>query len=63
MDDNRLPKLCYRMMFKMNEHGRLNWCSKVQRLLFSNGFGVYGKVKVLEMQNCFYIYLNRDLQI
>ncbi|CAG2213907.1 unnamed protein product [Mytilus edulis] len=40
MDDNRLPKLCYRMMFKMNEHGRLNWCSKVQRLLFSNGFGV-----------------------
>ncbi|CAG2216455.1 unnamed protein product [Mytilus edulis] len=27
-------------MFKMNEHGRINWCSKVQRLLFSNGFGV-----------------------
>ncbi|CAC5403534.1 unnamed protein product [Mytilus coruscus] len=40
MDDSRLLKLCYRMMFKMNEHGRINWCSKVQGLLFSNGFGV-----------------------
>ncbi|CAG2242681.1 unnamed protein product [Mytilus edulis] len=63
MDDNRLPKLCYRMMYKMNENGRLNWCSKVQRLLFSNGFGVVWESQSVGDAKLFYIYLNRDLQI
>ncbi|CAC5375466.1 unnamed protein product [Mytilus coruscus] len=47
MDNSRLPKLCYHMMFKMNEHGRINWCSKVQRLLFSNEFGVVWENQVV----------------
>lgn len=39
MDNKRLPYLCYRMLFQLNEHGRTNWCTRIQRLLFSYGFG------------------------
>ena len=39
LDENRLPKQCYRMMFKMNENGRVSWCTKIQELLFHHGFG------------------------
>ena len=27
------------MMFNLNEHGRTNWCNRIQRLLFTHGFG------------------------
>ena len=27
------------MMFNLNEHGRTNWCTRIQRLLFTHGFG------------------------
>ena len=27
------------MMFNLNEHGRTNWCTRIQRLLFAHGFG------------------------
>jgi hypothetical protein len=26
------------MMFNLNEHGRTNWCTRIQRLLFTHGF-------------------------
>ena len=39
LDNSRLPKLCYQMMFNLNEHGRTNWCTRMQRLLFTHGFG------------------------
>ena len=38
LDNSRLPKLCYQMMFNLNEHGRTNWCNRIQRLLFTHGF-------------------------
>ena len=27
------------MMFDLNEHGPTNWCNRIQRLLFTHGFG------------------------
>jgi hypothetical protein len=26
------------MMFNLNEHVRTNWCTRIQRLLFTHGF-------------------------
>ena len=39
LDNSRLPKLCNQMMFYLNEHGRTNWCTRIERLLFTHGFG------------------------
>jgi hypothetical protein len=39
MGNDKLPKACYSMLLSQDEHGRLNWSSKVKHLLFSLGFG------------------------
>jgi hypothetical protein len=61
LENSRLPNLCYQMMFYLNEHGQTNWCTRIERVLFTHGFG-----EVCESQTVgdeiFFLWtcLNRD---
>ena len=39
MNNNRYPKQCYYMLFRMDETGKTTWATYVKNLLFSYGFG------------------------
>ena len=39
MESSRLPKGCYKMIFKLDQMGRKTWATKVKELLFHTGFG------------------------
>ena len=40
MDNNKLPKAAYNMLFTLHQNGKENWVTKVKNLLFKYGFGV-----------------------
>ena len=39
MPDSRYVKKCYLMLKVLDEYSQINWLTKVQQLLFSDGFG------------------------
>ena len=39
MDDNRLPRLCYKLLHEYDSSGRRTWATEVKNLLFEMGFG------------------------
>jgi hypothetical protein len=39
MDNTRLPKASYNMLYLMDQNGKTNWVTKVKNLLFKYGFG------------------------
>jgi hypothetical protein len=40
MDNNRLPKSCYKMIHALDASGRVTWATKVKNLMYKSGFGV-----------------------
>ena len=40
MDDNRLPKRCYKMLYRQDNIGRKNWASQIKTILYKIGFGI-----------------------
>ena len=40
MENNKLPKACYSMLYRQEELGRVNWASHIKAKLFSLGFGM-----------------------
>ena len=39
MNRSRLPRKAYNMLCLLDKRGKVNWVSKVRRMLFENGFG------------------------
>jgi CRISPR/Cas system-associated protein endoribonuclease Cas2 len=39
MDNNRIPKKAYKMLFRLDEMGKRNWATKVRECLFQLGYG------------------------
>ena len=40
MDNNRLPKAAYNVLFQLDNLGRDNWVTSVKNMLFMYGFGL-----------------------
>ena len=40
MNDDRLPRASYKMLFNLCEHGRVNWVTQIKNILFRYGFGI-----------------------
>ena len=39
MEQHRLPRKAYEMLYQLDERGKLNWVTKVRRKLYESGFG------------------------
>ena len=39
MDNNRLPKATYNMLYMMDQNGKINWVTNVKNILYKYGFG------------------------
>ena len=39
MEDTRIPRACYNMLYEHEQAGRTNWASEIKNLLCSHGFG------------------------
>lgn len=40
MEDSRLPRACYSMLYNLDRNGRKTWASHVKHILFKLGFGI-----------------------
>ena len=40
MNDNRYPKIVYKLLFDLDSNGRRTWASDIRALLYRYGFGV-----------------------
>ena len=40
INDNRLPKQCYKMLYEQDLSGRKNWATSIKNILYTSGFGV-----------------------
>jgi len=40
MNDERLPKSCYNMLYRLDNNGRVTWATKVKFMLHKLGFGI-----------------------
>jgi hypothetical protein len=53
MNDSRLPKSCYNMLYMLDNGGRVTWATKVKIMLYKLGFGYVGSHKMLGMLRYF----------
>lgn len=62
LESNRLPQLCYKMMYEANRHGRKNWCTKIQTVLFMYGFGEVWENQGVENEMLFFEIFKQRLK-
>jgi hypothetical protein len=61
MDNDRIPKKAYKMLFKLDEMGKRNWATKVRECLFQMGYGFVWLNQGVAHKNCFIKALKQRL--
>ena len=61
MNENRLPKKAYLMLYQLDERGKKNWVTNVRTLLFRNGFGIVWHNQNVENDKVFLKLLRQRL--